>query len=155
MDAPAARSLTVARHVGNSVVTGAAQAWKAALCGTTWASATVFDYLRWRGRAALDDLRPYERDTVQKRKLHREAWLADLERQELELRAVPLTAREAAQEARAWAERMAAVAARYDVMRAELRDLRAFSSMQIPFDRNGQPRDAFGARHAGAPRKVA
>jgi hypothetical protein len=96
--------------------------------------------LRRRWRAVIEDLRPYECDTVQKRKVHRETWLAELERQELERRAVPLTARTAALEARAWAERIAAIEARYDAMRTEFRELREFSLLELPFDRDGLPR---------------
>jgi hypothetical protein len=143
MNTSAPRLLTViGMRVGNRVVTAAARAWEAAVRGTARAFAKANVYLRWRCRAALEELRPYECDTVQKRKVHREAWLAELERHELERRAVPMTARTAAREAREWTERIAAVEARYDVMRDELRELRKFSLLQIPFDRNRLPREA-------------
>jgi len=91
-----------------------------------------------------EDLRPYARDTVQKRKLHREAWLDQLESRELELRAVPMTAAAAAREAREWKARIVATAARYDAMREELRVLREFNFVQIPCDRDGAARKETG-----------
>jgi hypothetical protein len=101
-------------------------------------------YVRSRWRLFSEDLRPYLRDTVQKRKLHREAWLDELESRELELRAVPMTAAAAAREAREWKARLVATAARYDAMREELRSLREFNLVQIPCDRNGAPREGTG-----------
>ncbi len=101
-------------------------------------------YARSRWRLFSEDLRPYAHDTVQKRKLHREAWLDGLESLELEFRAVPMTAAAAAREAREWKARLLATAARYDAMREELRVLREFNLVQFPCDRNGTPRKETG-----------
>ena len=101
-------------------------------------------YARSRWRLFSEDLRPYARDTVQKRKVHREAWIDGLESRELELRAVPMTAAAATREAREWKARVVATAARYDAMREELRVLREFNLVQIPRDRNGAPRKETG-----------
>jgi hypothetical protein len=141
MNASDARSLAVSGSLtGNRVATAAALAWKAALREAARALAKARAAVRRRWRAVLEDLRPYDCDTVQKRKVHRESWLAELEQQELELRAVPATARAVVQEGRDWAARIAAVEARYEVMRGEFRDLRSFSLLERPLDRNGLPR---------------
>lgn len=62
---------------GNRVATAIGRACETAarVAARTFASACA--YLRRRWREVLEDLRPYECDTVQKRKEHREAWLAD------------------------------------------------------------------------------
>jgi hypothetical protein len=142
MNVSVARSLTVIGRLGeNRFVAAAARTWRAAARVTVLAFSKAQAYLRRRWRVLLEDLRPYECDTVQKRKVHRESWLAEIERGELELRAVPVTARNAAHEARDWPERVAAVEARYQVMRDEFRYLREFSLIALPFDRNGLPRE--------------
>jgi hypothetical protein len=123
------------------LVTAAAAAWDSATRHATRTACAVVDYLRWRWHAVLDELRPYERDSVQKRRLHREAWQSELEGLELDVRAVPMTARAAAQEAQNWDVRIAAVEARYAAMRQECLELCHFSLLQIPFDRSGFPRE--------------